>query len=92
MSAKPLRRIGLLLAASTFALTSAGCGSNPPCETDLAAVDAARGAAKTAESKLTAAKTQQADLQTQIDAEKAKQAELAARKAELEAKIAELQK
>ena len=55
MSAKPLSRVGMLFIIPIFALASAGCSSNPPCETDLAAVDEARSAAKAAEDKLEAA-------------------------------------
>ncbi|HMB71615.1 MAG TPA: hypothetical protein VKU85_20055 [bacterium] len=91
MSAKPQSRIGLLLAVPVFALASAGCSSNPPCETDLAAVDQARAAAKAAEDKLQSAQQQQTDLQQKIQQEEARQASLEERKAELMKQIADLE-
>jgi uncharacterized protein YlxW (UPF0749 family) len=90
MSVKTRSKVILSVATVLFGLAGAGCGSNPPCQTDIAAVDAARGAAQTAEAKLEEAKRRQADLQNQIQAEQARQQELKQRKAELEAKIAEL--
>jgi hypothetical protein len=91
MSAKPLKKAAALLAATACLLVGAGCGSNPPCDTDLAAVDAARSTAKAADAKLEEAKRQQSDLQKQLDAEKKRKADLEARKAELEKQIAAMQ-
>ena len=90
MSANPLSKIGPLLAASILVLASAGCSSNPPCETDLAVVDQARSSAKVAEDKLDTAQQEQAQLQQQLDAEKARQAELEQKKAQLLDRLAEL--
>jgi septal ring factor EnvC (AmiA/AmiB activator) len=92
MSARPLKKALHLAAAAAFILASAGCSSNPPCETDLALVDAARSAATASETKLADAKRQQAELEKQVEAETARKAELERKKAELQAKIAELQK
>ena len=89
------RRPGIALAIAGFAavvVLGAGCSSNPPCETNIAAVDTARQAAAAAEAKLADAERQKQVLQEQLEAETARKAELAARKAELEAKIAELSK
>lgn len=90
MSANPLRKALLLLAAGAFVATAAGCGSNPPCETDLAAVDAARSRAQAAERKLEDAKGQMKELEKQIAAEKARKESLAEKKDELKEKIKEL--
>jgi uncharacterized protein YdaU (DUF1376 family) len=90
MSAKSRWKAASFLVSAAFAIAGAGCGSNPPCQTDIATVDAARSAAKSAEAKLEEAKQHQADLQRQIQAEQARQKDLEQRKAELEAKISEL--
>jgi hypothetical protein len=90
MSAKPLRRALLLLAAGVFVAAAAGCGSNPPCETDLAAVDAARSQAQAAEKKLQDAKDQKKELEQKIAAEKARKESLAKQKDDLQKKIKEL--
>jgi septal ring factor EnvC (AmiA/AmiB activator) len=88
-------RARTLVAAATLgaiAIFGAGCGSNPPCETNLAAVDAARKSAADAETRLAQLKQQKQQLEQQIVQEKSRQDELAKQKAELEAKIAELSK
>jgi uncharacterized protein HemX len=90
MSAKPLKSIAMLALAAGVAVWSAGCSSNPPCETDLAAVDAARSSAKAADAKMQEAKSQKDQLERQLAAEKARKAELEKQKAELEKQIAEL--
>lgn len=90
MSAKPMKSAALLMTVAAFALTSAGCSSNPLCETDLSIVDSARGAASSAESDLDAAKSQKSQLQGKIDSETGRKTDLEVRKAELEAQIAEL--
>lgn len=90
MSAKPLKSVAVLTMATCVALWSAGCSSNPPCETDLAGVDAARSTAKAADAKMQEAKSQQEQLERQLAAEKARTAELERQKAELEQQIAEL--
>lgn len=90
MSAKPLRRAMLLLAAGVFLAAAAGCGSNPPCETDLAAVDAARSQAQAAQKKLKDAKAQKTELEKKIAAEEARKESLAQKKDELQKKIKEL--
>jgi hypothetical protein len=90
MSANSRKKALSLAAVAAFALVGAGCGSNPPCEVDIATVDAARSAATTSEMKLEEAQRKQAELERQVEAEAARQAELVKRKAELEAKIAEL--
>jgi outer membrane murein-binding lipoprotein Lpp len=72
-------------------LAVAGCGStNPPCDTDLAEVDAARSAAQSTESQLAALQKERDALEAQIAKEEQRRAELEQRKKELEAKIAEL--
>jgi len=43
------------LAIAALATVGTGCSSNPPCETDIAAVEAARQAAEAAEAKYQAA-------------------------------------
>ena len=90
MSAKPLRKVPLLLAAGVFVVAAAGCGSNPPCETDLAAVDAARSRAQAADKKLEDAKAQKTELEQQVAAEKARMESLTEKKDELQTKIKEL--
>jgi len=90
MLANPLRKLAPAVALAVLVAVGAGCGSNPPCDTDIAAVDAARSAAATAEDKLEDAKSQKTQLENQISAETDRKAELEAKKAELEAKIAEL--
>ena len=91
MSAKSRwKAASLFLAGAAFVVASAGCGSNPPCQTDIATVDSARTAAKAAEQKLEQAKQRKADLEQQIEAEKARQQDLEKRKAELETKISDL--
>ncbi len=86
MSAK-LRRAFVTAAA---AATIAGCSSNPPCDTDLAAVETARQTAAAAETKLAESERTKQQLEQDIAAEEARKAQLEARKAELEAKIREL--
>ncbi|MEZ5063917.1 MAG: hypothetical protein R3B81_04240 [bacterium] len=91
MSANPLKCVAGVATGALLMLAATGCGSNPPCETDLAAVDAARSAAKAAEMQLEDAKSQKAQLEQQIAAERARSGELEKQKAELEAQIRELQ-
>jgi hypothetical protein len=91
MLAKPLRKLAPVVAIAVLVAVGAGCSSNPPCETDLSAVDGARSAAEAADMKLDEAKAQKDRLEQQIADEKARQEELEARKAELEAEIAELE-
>lgn len=90
MSAKPLKSIAVLALVACAAMWSAGCSSNPPCETDLAAVDAARSAAKAADAKMLEAESQKEQLERQLAAEQLRRTELERQKAELEALIAEL--
>jgi len=90
MSAKPLKSIAMLTLAACVVVWSAGCSSNPPCETDLAGVDAARSSAKAADAKMQEANSQKEQLERQLAAEKARTAELEKQKAELEQQIAEL--
>jgi septal ring factor EnvC (AmiA/AmiB activator) len=90
MLAKPRKKLASLVAVVALAAVGAGCGSNPPCETDLSQVDKARSEAKAAEMKLEEAQSQKAQLERQIADEKARHGELEAKKAELEAKIEEL--
>jgi hypothetical protein len=90
MSVRPLRKALLLLGAGVFVAAAAGCGSNPPCETDLAAVDAARSRAQAADQKLEDAKAQLKELEQQVAAEEARKASLAEKKQELKEKIEEL--
>ena len=85
------RGLGTVAAIALVAL-SAGCGSAPPCETDLTVVDAARVEAQAAEQKLAAAEREKQQLQEALAAEQARKAELERRQAELEAKISELSK
>ncbi|MFN8177427.1 MAG: hypothetical protein U0167_05845 [bacterium] len=86
------KAIVVAAAALGMAMLGTGCGSNPPCETDLAAVDAARKAAADAEARLEDLKKQKQELEQQLAQEKSRSDELARKKAELEAKIAELSK
>ena len=91
MRAKRFGR-SLLMTAVVVALVAVvtGCGgSNPPCETDIAAVDAARKTAADAEARLAELQRQTQQLEESIAAEQARQDALASQKAELEAKIAE---
>ena len=86
-------RTGLGAVAAVVLVTmSAGCGSAPPCETDLTAVDAARLEAQAAEQKLATAEREKKQLQEALAAEQARKAELEQRAAELEARISELSK
>jgi len=82
----------VVVALFVAAILGSGCGSNPPCETDLAAVDAARKSAADAQARLDDLKRQKEQLEAQLAQEKTRNEELAKRKAELEAKIAELSK
>jgi hypothetical protein len=79
-------------ALATVAAFGAGCSSNPPCETDLAAVEAARKSAADAEARLAELERQKRELEEQLAAENVRRADLERRKAELEAKIAEMSK
>jgi septal ring factor EnvC (AmiA/AmiB activator) len=89
MMTTKLRRAFVTSAVATIL---AGCSSNPPCQTDLAAVEAARQAAVAAEAKLAEAERTKQQLEEEIAAEQARKAELEQRKAELEAQIAEMSK
>ena len=91
MSAKPLRVAFLMLAAGVLAVTAIGCGSNPPCETDLSAVDAARSQAGSAEQALEDAQSQKAQLEQQVADEAARKEELEQRKQDLMDQIKELE-
>ena len=88
MSAK---KTALLGAVALLTAVSVGCSSNPPCETDLSAVDAARSDAGSAESRLEEATRQKSQLERQLADETARKAELEAKIAELNAQIAELE-
>ncbi|MBZ0268976.1 hypothetical protein K8I85_12525 [bacterium] len=90
MSANSRKKALSLAAVAAFALVGGGCGSNPPCEVDIATVDAARSAASSSGMKLEEAQRKQAELERQVEAEAARQAELVKRKTELETKIEEL--
>jgi septal ring factor EnvC (AmiA/AmiB activator) len=91
MSAFRLRESALAAVAASLAAFATGCGSNPPCEIDISAVDAARSEAKAAETALEEAESQKAQLQRQIDKENARKQELENRKRELLAAIEELE-
>ena len=67
MSAFRLRESALAVVAASLAAFVLGCGSNPPCEIDISAVDAARSDAKAAEAALDEAESQKAQLQQQIN-------------------------
>ena len=85
----------LVVAAALLALAAvaAGCGgANPPCQTDIAAVDTARKSAMDADAQRADLERQRAQAQQEIAAEEARQSELAQHKAELEAKLAETAK
>ena len=87
-----MQRISRILVEAAAMTIVAGCSSNPPCETDLAAVEASRQAAVAAEAKLAEAQRTKQQLEEEIAAEEARKAQLESRKAELEAKIAEMSK
>jgi septal ring factor EnvC (AmiA/AmiB activator) len=89
MSAFP-RKTALIAVAASLSAFAMGCGSNPPCEIDISAVDSARSEAKAADAALEEAESQKAQLERQIQQEKARKAELEARKRELMAQIEEL--
>ena len=91
MSAKPLRVAFLMLAAGALAVTAVGCGSNPPCETDLSAVDAARSQAGAAEQQLENVQSQKTQLEQQVADEAAKKDQLEERKQDLLDQIKELE-
>ena len=91
MSAKPLKVMLLMLTAGVLAVTAVGCGSNPPCETDLSAVDAARSLAGDAETQLDDAQDQKTTLEKQVADEAAKKADLEKRKQDLMTQIEELE-
>ena len=90
MSVNSPKKAAWLVALVAFALAAAGCGSNPPCQTDIATVDAARSAATASEADLEEAQRRQAELARQADEELARQQELVRRKVELQAQIDEL--
>jgi hypothetical protein len=90
MSAIPWKKVTPLLTAASFVVLSAGCGSKPPCDTDISAVDAARSDAESADRALEDARAQKDRLEKQVAAEKARTSELEREKAELTAKIEEL--
>jgi septal ring factor EnvC (AmiA/AmiB activator) len=89
MSAK--NNVLLLATVALLAAAGAGCGSNPPCETDISAVDAARTEAQSAESRLEEARRQKAQLEQQLATEQSRKAELERKLAELKAEIAKLE-
>lgn len=79
-----------MLAAGSLA--AGGCGStNPPCDVNIATVEAARTAAESADARLAALQSQRDRLDAQIAANDSERAALEAKKAELEAAIAELE-
>ena len=86
-----VRGIAVTVAAA-LAAVMIGCSSNPPCETNLAAVEEARQAAVAAEAKIAEAERTKRDLEEQLAAEEARRVELERRKAELEAQVQELSK
>ena len=93
MSGKPVQQptwlISLLAAGS---LAAGGCGStNPPCEVNVATVEAARTAADSADARLAALQSQRDRLEAQVAANETERAALEAKIAELEAAIAELE-
>jgi sRNA-binding protein len=90
MSASPLKKLTLLSVGAALLGAGLGCGSNPPCDTDISAVDAARSRAQKAQARLEEAKAQKEQLQRELAEAKARREKLEKRKAELEAKIREL--
>lgn len=87
------RFVAVTAAFAALTMFGAGCGGpNPPCETDIAAVDAARKAASDAEARLAELESRQQALEEQIAAEETRRDELEQRKVELEAKGAEISK
>lgn len=89
MTGKLSKWMALLVAAGC--VSAAGCGSNPPCVTDISDVEAARTEAQSAEARLDALRQEKGRLEKEIAAEEGRRTELERRKAELEAKIAELE-
>ena len=83
----------VLAVVAALAAVVAGCGgTNPPCATDIAAVDTARKSAADAEARLAELEHQSQQLEAAIAAEETRGAELEKQKAELEAKLAERSK
>ncbi|MDP6461102.1 MAG: hypothetical protein QF819_00580 [Gemmatimonadota bacterium] len=68
-----------------------GCGSNPPCETDISAVDAAASQAANAQSRLDELNAQRTDLEGRVVAEKKKARSLAEQKAMIETELKKLE-
>jgi hypothetical protein len=89
---KATKLMRALVTTGAVAVVFAGCSSNPPCLTDLAAVESARLAAVAAETKLADAERTKRQLEADIAAEEARKAELEQRKAELQAKLGEMSK
>jgi hypothetical protein len=92
LMAGKLGRTLAVTAAAVLAAATSGCGSIPPCETDIAAVEAARGVAAAAEAKVAEAEKTKLELEEELAAEEARRAELEGRKADLEARLQELTK
>jgi septal ring factor EnvC (AmiA/AmiB activator) len=90
MSAIPRIKAAAWIAAFLTSAATLGCGSTPPCEIDISAVDAARSKAQAAERELQNAQSQKERLEKQLAEETARKKELEARKAELEAQLDDL--
>jgi septal ring factor EnvC (AmiA/AmiB activator) len=91
MSAIPRNKIAPLFVAVLLAASSLGCGSTPPCDIDISAVDAARSKAQAVEQELVDAQNEKARLEQQLAEEEARRRELEARKAQLEAQLKDLE-
>ncbi|MGH2570125.1 MAG: hypothetical protein ACRDGR_02790 [bacterium] len=87
MPAVPSKKIAAAALVGALVAIVTGCGSNPPCEIDISAVDAARSQAKAAESAIEEAESQKAQLERQIQEEQVRKQELEARKQELQAQL-----